>query len=86
MHPASVDKILEDLQQVVVELERGDLPLELALARFEEGVRLSRQGETLLRGVEQRVEQLLGDRDERVPFATDSDEEEYNEQDDDDDV
>jgi exodeoxyribonuclease VII small subunit len=51
--------ILARLQEVVGELERGDLPLEKSLALFEEGVRLARQGSTRLDRAEARVEELL---------------------------
>lgn len=64
----SIDAVLEGLEGVVDELERGDLPLEAALARFEHGVKLARTGGRLLDGVEQRVEVLLAERDEVVPL------------------
>jgi exodeoxyribonuclease VII small subunit len=64
-----VDEILDGLEEVVHALEAGDLPLERALERFEEGVRLARRGSRLLDAVEQRVERLLADRDETVPFS-----------------
>lgn len=64
-----VDEILDGLEAVVHALEAGDLPLERALERFEEGVRLARRGSRLLDAVEQRVERLLADRDETVPFS-----------------
>ncbi len=64
-----IDEILDGLEEVVVQLESGDLPLEDALRRFEDGVKLARRGSTMLDAVEQRVEQLLADRDETVPFA-----------------
>lgn len=50
----------ERLAQVVDELERGDLPLERALALFEEGVRLARSAQGRLDRAERRVEELLG--------------------------
>ena len=65
---AGIDEILDQLEGVVRQLESGDLPLEQALARFEQGVRLARQGGGLLDAVEERVERLLADRDETVPF------------------
>ena len=71
--------MLDRLDAVVRELEGGDLPLEQALARFEEGVKLVREGEELLASVEQRIEILLGD-DRIVPFA---DERDYDDEDDD---
>ncbi|MEM7153445.1 MAG: exodeoxyribonuclease VII small subunit [Myxococcota bacterium] len=63
-----MDEILDGLESVVTELEAGDLPLEDALKRFEQGVELARKGSTVLDAVEERVEELLADRDEAVPF------------------
>lgn len=63
-----IDAILDGLEGVVKQLEEGDLPLERALERFEEGVRLARRGSQLLDAVEERVETLLADRDEAVPL------------------
>lgn len=66
----SIDEILDGLEAVVAELEAGELPLEDALRRFEHGVALARRGSSLLDAVEERVEQLLAERDETVPFAS----------------
>lgn len=63
-----IDAILDRLEQVVRDLEGGELPIERALDRFEQGVHLARKGNTLLDRVEQRVEMLLADRDETVPL------------------
>jgi exodeoxyribonuclease VII small subunit len=64
----AIDQVLVSLEQVVAELEAGDLPLETALQRFEDGVRLARRGTSLLDAVEQRVEVLLEGSDEPAPF------------------
>lgn len=69
---ASAEALLGRLDEVVRELETGDLPLEQALARFEEGVKLVRNGELLLASVEQRIEMLLAD-NRVVPFADEGD-------------
>lgn len=69
-----VDEILAQLETVVEQLEDGQLPLESALAAFEKGVGLVRDGERLLAGIEQRVEQLLEDGESTVPFEVDADE------------
>jgi exodeoxyribonuclease VII small subunit len=53
------ETIIARLQEVVGELERGDLPLERSLALFEEGVRLAREGGSRLDAAETRVEELL---------------------------
>lgn len=68
----SAEALLGRLDEVVRELETGELPLEQALARFEEGVKLVRDGEQLLASVEQRIEILLAD-DQIVPFADEQD-------------
>ena len=65
-----IDEILDRLETVVQALEAGELPLEEALRRFEHGVGLARRGSALLDAVEERVEQLLSDRDETVPFTS----------------
>ncbi|HLT37229.1 MAG TPA: exodeoxyribonuclease VII small subunit [Enhygromyxa sp.] len=68
----SAEALLGRLDEVVRELESGELPLEQALARFEEGVKLVREGEQLLASVEQRIEMLLAD-DRIVDFADEQD-------------
>ncbi|MCA9634786.1 MAG: exodeoxyribonuclease VII small subunit [Myxococcales bacterium] len=67
--PLAIDEVLRKLESVVAELEGGEIPLEVALERFEVGVRLARQGGQLLDRIEERVEVLLADRDEVAPFA-----------------
>ncbi len=62
------EEALKALEKIVQELEREDLPLEEALARFEEGVRLARDCRRLLEEAERRVEVLL--RDEEGGFIT----------------
>ncbi len=68
-----IDAVLEELEHLVGDLEEGDLPLEEALAKFEAGVRLARRGGALLDSLEERVERLLEDRDEVVPFTEEED-------------
>jgi exodeoxyribonuclease VII small subunit len=52
------DDVLGSLKQIVDKLESGQLSLEAALAAFEEGVRLARQGTQILDSAERRVEIL----------------------------
>jgi exodeoxyribonuclease VII small subunit len=54
-----LEKSLSDLEALVEELESGDLPLEKALQKFEEGIRLTRGCQAALKDAEQRVEILL---------------------------
>ena len=55
------EKILDDLEAVIRDLEGDGLPLEEALARFEAGVVLAREGARRLDTAERRVEEILAD-------------------------
>ena len=59
--PRSFEASLEALEQIVHELESGDLPLEKSLELFEDGIRLSRQCQERLNQAERRIEVLLQD-------------------------
>jgi exodeoxyribonuclease VII small subunit len=56
----SFESALERLEAIVDRLESGDLPLEQALAAFEEGVSLSRRCAGELETAERRIEILVG--------------------------
>jgi len=55
----NLEKSLTDLEEIVEELESGDLPLEKAMKKFEEGIKLTRNCQTALKDAEQKVEILL---------------------------
>lgn len=55
----NLEKALSDLEALVDELESGDLPLEKAMKKFEEGIKLTRGCQTALKDAEQKVEILL---------------------------
>jgi len=55
----SFEEALAGLEAIVERLEAGELPLEHALAAFEEGVRLSRACAAQLEASERRIEQLV---------------------------
>ena len=57
----SFEQVLDALEKVVKELEGEGLPLETALAKFEEGVALAREGAQRLEAAERRVEEILAD-------------------------
>ena len=50
---------LKELEQIVEQLEGGDLPLDRSLALFEQGVKLSRDCQKRLDEADRRVEILL---------------------------
>jgi len=53
---------LERLEEIVKELESGELPLEQSLKLFEEGIKLSRICNKRLEEAERKVEILLKDK------------------------
>ncbi len=68
---------LKDLESAVEKLESGDLPLEDALACFEEGVKAAGSCQKLLQEAELKVETLRIAADghpTREPFEPDEDE------------
>jgi len=73
----SVESSLEELEQIVRQLEGGDLPLDRSLELFEQGVRLSRECQKRLDEAERKVEILLRGNDGAysvTPFAEPEDE------------
>jgi exodeoxyribonuclease VII small subunit len=55
----NLEKTLADLEALVDELESGDLPLEKAMQKFEQGIKLTRACQTALKEAEQKVEILV---------------------------
>ncbi len=53
---------LARLEEIVKELETGELPLDLSLKLFEEGIKLSRICNKRLEDAERRVEVLIKDK------------------------
>ena len=62
----SLEKSLASLEKIVDELESGDLPLEKAMQKFEDGIKLTRSCQAALREAEQKVEILMQDADGEV--------------------
>ena len=55
----NLEKSLADLEALVEELESGELPLDKAMKKFEEGIKLTRGCQQALKEAEQKVEILL---------------------------
>jgi exodeoxyribonuclease VII small subunit len=55
----NLEKALADLETLVEELESGDLPLEKAMKKFEDGIKLTRACQAALKDAEQKVQILL---------------------------
>ncbi|HEX4810430.1 MAG TPA: exodeoxyribonuclease VII small subunit [Bryobacteraceae bacterium] len=71
---ATFEASLEELERVVKQLEKGDLPLEQSLALFENGMKLSAGCKRQLEEAESRVEILMkrGTETIAVPFNPDA--------------
>lgn len=66
----SFEASLESLEQIVRELEDGDLPLEKSLELFEQGIRLSRECQERLGQAERRIEMLMRDSQGRTVVSS----------------
>jgi exodeoxyribonuclease VII small subunit len=58
--PPTFEQSLAELQQIVHDLEEGNLGLESSLSRFEEGIRRLRSCYRILEEAEQKIEILTG--------------------------
>ena len=61
MTEPNFEENLKELEDILQQLEHGDLPLETALAKFEAGMRLIRLCNQQLDAVDRKVEILLRD-------------------------
>jgi len=59
----SFETSLVELEEIVIKLEEGDLPLEESLELFEKGISLSRSCRERLTNAERRIEILMKDPD-----------------------
>jgi exodeoxyribonuclease VII small subunit len=76
MAEAKFEKDLERLESIVGALEEGGLPLDDALKRFEEGIKLAQRCEKALTDAEKKIEILVKNAEgklEAQPFGDDAD-------------
>lgn len=72
MAKKTFEQSMKQLEQIVTELESGELPLEQAIKKFEEGMELSRFCAQKLEETERRITLLMQDSAGRLvekPFA-----------------
>lgn len=75
MPKQTFEQSMKKLEQIVQELESGDLPLEDAMKKFEEGIKLSSLCSEKLDETEKKITLLLQDQKGNVsekPFESDS--------------
>jgi exodeoxyribonuclease VII small subunit len=63
------EEALEELEQIVEELEGGQVELERMLDRFERAMALRAHCAALLSDAETRIEQLVNDEGDTEPFS-----------------
>ena len=66
------EKAMEQLQQIVQELESGDISLDVALKKFEDGIKLSKYCSAKLDEAERKITLLMENANgtiSEVPFA-----------------
>ena len=55
----SFEASMQELENIVKQMEQGELPLEEALQKFERGIQLVRQSQQTLKDAEQKVKILI---------------------------
>ena len=60
----SFEESMAELDKIVLEMERDEIPLETSLKQFENGVALARHTQKLLQDAEQKVKILTGTKGE----------------------
>lgn len=76
MAKKTFEQSIKQLEQIVTELEAGELPLEQAIKKFEEGMELSRFCSQKLEETERKITLLMQDnstgRPIEKPFSTEN--------------
>jgi exodeoxyribonuclease VII small subunit len=76
MAPKTFEQSMKQLERIVQELESGDLPLETAIKKFEEGMKLTKSCSQKLDETEKKVSILLKNAEGRIaekPFRSEDD-------------
>ena len=61
MAKKSFEQAMRQLEKIIQEMETGDLPLEKAMSKFEEGIRLTQFCSQKLNETEEKIQVLLKD-------------------------
>ena len=74
MAKKTFEMAMKQLERIVQELETGDMPLEKAIKKFEEGIQISKYCSEKLDESEKRITLLMRDPDgekvSEIPFTT----------------
>ena len=69
-----IETSLKKLEQIVSDLENGDLPLEESIKTFEEGVKLTKHCQNLLSKAELKIQKLVESKDGSIDLEAFEDE------------
>lgn len=59
MASLSFESNMENLEKIVLELEKGDLSLDESIAKFEDGIKISKKCNKILEDAEKKITILL---------------------------
>lgn len=59
MQKLSFESNMENLEKIVLELEKGDLSLDDSISKFEEGIKISKECNKMLEEAERKITILL---------------------------
>lgn len=62
MSKVPFEKSISDLEEIVTQLEQGDLTLDESIKQFEKGILLARKCQAVLQQAEQKIEVLSASR------------------------
>ncbi len=68
MAKKSFEQAMQQLEKIIQDLESGELPLEKAMSKFEEGIQLTRFCSQKLDETEQKIQVLLKDHQGGVAY------------------
>ena len=60
------EETMENLEKIVQELEKGDLNLDDSIAKFEEGIKLSKSASKYLEEAEKKITILVNDEEGNI--------------------
>lgn len=71
----SFEEAITELEQIVLKLEQGDVPLEEAILFFKQGMELSKLCDDKLKRAQEQMTVILGENGDMQPFSVGGDEE-----------
>ncbi len=64
MKEKSFEEMMEELEKISQELEKGELPLDESVKKFEDGMKLSKECANILENAEKKITILVNNEDD----------------------